>query len=128
MTMTAIETDAPSAWDPALDAVVAAPENHQVLYEDDTIRVLSVTIPPGGIEKPHHHRWPSVFVIDRMVKQARDFDANGNQIPLPVPTEFEPPLIAKMPPQPVHYVANDDTRSFHGTRIEFKHGYAGDGR
>ena len=35
----------PATWDPALDGVLAAPENHQVLYEDDVIRVISVTIP-----------------------------------------------------------------------------------
>ena len=34
----------PATWDPALDGVLAAPENHQVLYEDDVIRVISVTI------------------------------------------------------------------------------------
>lgn len=128
MSVADLDVNDPQTWNPALDAVVAAPDNHQVLYEDDNIRVISVSIAPGAIEKPHHHRWPSVFVIDRMVKKARDFDANGNQIPLPVPTEFDPPLIAKMPPQPVHYVANDDSCAFHGTRIEFKRGYAGDGR
>jgi hypothetical protein len=126
MSVAELNVDDPISWDPALDAVNAAPENHRVLYEDDNIRVLSVSIAPGGIEKPHHHRWPSVFVIDSMVKKARDFDANGNQIPLPVPTEFEPPLIAKMPPQPIHYVSNDDSHAFHGTRIEFKRGYAGE--
>ncbi|MGN6489225.1 MAG: hypothetical protein ACTHLT_15600 [Devosia sp.] len=128
MTVIDMDVNDPATWDPALDAVLAAPENHQVLYEDDNIRVVSVSIAPGAIEKPHHHRWPSVFVIDSMIRQARDFDANGKQIPLPVPTEFEPPLIAKMAPQPTHYVANDDTYAFHGTRIEFKRGYAGDRR
>jgi predicted metal-dependent enzyme (double-stranded beta helix superfamily) len=128
MSVAEVDVNDPASWDPALDAAVAAPENHKVLYEDDNIRVLLVSIAPGVIEKPHHHRWPSVFVIDRMVKKARDFDGDGNQIPLPVPTEFEPPLIARMPPQPIHYVANDDSHAFHGTRIEFKRGYAGDGR
>ena len=32
----------PSAWDSALDAVVAAPANHKVLFEDDNLRVLEV--------------------------------------------------------------------------------------
>ena len=57
----------PLTWDEQMDAVIAAPENHKVLYEDDTIRVISVSVLPGTQEKPHHHRWPSVFVIDRMV-------------------------------------------------------------
>lgn len=47
----------PKIWDPELDAVSVAPENHVVLYEDDFIRVLSVRLPPGETEKPHHHRF-----------------------------------------------------------------------
>lgn len=120
---TAQEAD-PATWDPALDALVAAPDNHKLLYEDDTIRVISVSIKPGEKERVHHHRYPSVFVIDRMIK-ARDFDADGNEIPLPVPDKFEPPLVVKMPPQPMHAVLNIDSHALYGTRIEFKRGYAG---
>jgi hypothetical protein len=113
----------PRTWDEKMDAVTAAPENHKVLYEDDIIRVISVSVPPGTQEKPHHHRWPSVFVIDRMVKLL-DYDGiTDAEIPLPVPEQFEPPLTVKMPPQSAHYVRNIDTVGFHGTRIEFKKGY-----
>lgn len=112
----------PAGWDPKLDALEAAPDNHTVLYEDEMVRVVSVTVAPGQTEKPHHHRWPSVFVIDRMVK-LRDFDGSGNEIPLPVPEDYEPPLTARLIPQPLHYVRNEDTRPFHGTRIEFKQGF-----
>lgn len=115
--------DDPSTWPNHLDAVVAAPQHHKVLYEDNRIRVLSVTVEPGQTEPPHHHRWPSVFVIDRLVK-LRDFDGNGNEIPLPIPKEFELPLTVKLPPQPTHYVRNEDAYGFHGTRIEFKQGFA----
>ena len=60
----------PATWDPALDGVLAAPENHKVLYEDEAIRVISVSIAPGAIEKPHHHCLPAVFVVDRLVSAA----------------------------------------------------------
>jgi hypothetical protein len=113
----------PATWDPALDGVLAAPENHQVLYEDDVIRVISVTILPGAIEKPHHHQRPSVFVIDRMVK-LHDFNgATHEEIPLPLPKNVEFPITVKFPPQPLHYVKNTDTKPFHATRIEFKKGF-----
>ena len=36
----------PADWDPALDAVVAAPKQHKVLYENENIRVLEVTLEP----------------------------------------------------------------------------------
>ena len=115
----------PATWDPALDGVLAAPENHQVLHEDDNVRVVSVTVRPGETEKPHHHRWPSIFVIDSMVLELRDFDgATGEEIPLPIPPgELELPLTLRFPPQPLHFVRNDGAKPFHATRIEFKHGF-----
>ena len=122
MTLMSMDGTDPATWDPALDALIAAPDNHQLLYEDDSIRVISVTIPPGTTEPRHHHRWPSVFVIDSLVR-LRDFDGEGREIPLPVPDQFELPLTIRLPPQPVHFVINEDTRAFHGTRIEFKNGF-----
>ena len=112
----------PATWDPKLDGLSAAPDNHRLLFEDDYIRVLSVSIKPGEKEPVHHHRWPSVFVIDRLVK-VRDFDASGKEIPLPIPDKFELPLTVKFPPQPAHSVRNDDSVPFHATRVEFKLGF-----
>jgi hypothetical protein len=123
MTMLSMDGSDPATWDPDLDGVLVAPENHTVLYEDDVIRVISVSIAPGAIEKPHHHRLPSVFVVDRMVK-LRDFNgATHEEIPLPVPTGVEFPIIVKFLPQPLHYVENLDTEPFHATRVEFKQGF-----
>jgi hypothetical protein len=34
----------PSSWDPALDAVIAAPKHHKVLFENERLRVLEVTL------------------------------------------------------------------------------------
>jgi hypothetical protein len=113
----------PAGWDPALDGVIAAPENHKVLYEDDMIRVISVTVGSGEVEKPHHHRLPAIFVIDRLVK-LRDFDGvTREEIPLPIPKDAPLPITAKFLPQPLHYVENLDTEPFHATRIEFKQGF-----
>src|SRR5919205_1351542 len=113
-----MDSSDPTGWDPALDAVTAAPENHQVLFEDDVVRVLSVSVPAGMREKPHHHRWPSVFVVDRLVK-VRDHDGvTGNEIPLPLPDKLEFPVTLKFPPQPLHFVENIDDKPFHATRVE----------
>jgi hypothetical protein len=123
MTTISMDGSDPATWDQALDGVLAAPENHVVLYEDDTIRVISVSIAPGETEKPHHHRLPSVFVVDRLVR-LRDFaGATGKEIPLPIPKEVEFPIVLKFLPQPLHYVENLDASPFHATRIEFKHGF-----
>jgi hypothetical protein len=89
MTTLSMDGTDPATWDPALDGVLAAPENHTVLYEDEAIRVISVSIAPGAIEKPHHHCLPAVFVVDRLVS-VRDFNgATGEEIPLPIPKDRE---------------------------------------
>ena len=45
------------------DAVQAAPESHKVIFENELVRVLEVTVPPAGKTVPmHHHRWPSFFL------------------------------------------------------------------
>ncbi len=45
------------------DAVQAAPKSHRVVFENEFVRVLEVTIPaPGATEPMHHHRWPSFFL------------------------------------------------------------------
>ena len=60
------ETSDPATWDPALDAVTAAPKHHKVLFENDNLRVLEVTLEHEDEEPVHHHRWPSVFVFDQV--------------------------------------------------------------
>ena len=77
MTLISMDGTNPAGWDPSLDSLAAAPANHRLLYEDESIRVLSVSIAPGQTEPRHHHRWPSVFVIDSLGKKMRDFDADG---------------------------------------------------
>jgi hypothetical protein len=45
----------------ATDAVAAAPDNHKVILENDTVRVIEATVPLHSRELPHTHFWPSVF-------------------------------------------------------------------
>ena len=47
-------------WPDELDALIAAPENHQLLLENERVRVLLTTIPTGATTPVHTHRWPSV--------------------------------------------------------------------
>lgn len=64
-------------WPDELDALTAAPGNHQLLLENDRVRVLLTTIAIGATTPVHTHRWPSV----EYVVAATDFvrrDRNGN--------------------------------------------------
>ena len=71
----------PSTWDPALDAVAAAPAHHRVLFENDRLRVLEVTLEPNDEEPVHHHRWPSVFVLDAIKGPVHDISPEGETLP-----------------------------------------------
>ena len=50
-------------WPDSLDALTAAPEYHQLLLENDRVRVILTHIPPGRTTPVHTHRWPSVITI-----------------------------------------------------------------
>lgn len=57
-------TGADRWWTPELDATTAAPGNHKVLFENDEVRVLGVTVAPGTREPMHVHRYPAVIYVD----------------------------------------------------------------
>ena len=48
-------------WTPENDALAAAPQNHKLLFENDEVRVVEVTVQPGVREPLHAHRYPSVL-------------------------------------------------------------------
>jgi hypothetical protein len=52
------------SWPRELDALIAAPDSHRLLYENDRVPVLEVVIRPGAREPEHTHRWPSVMIVD----------------------------------------------------------------
>jgi mannose-6-phosphate isomerase-like protein (cupin superfamily) len=68
-----------TSWDrpDELDALVAAPENHHVLLENDQVRVIQTQVPVGATTPLHTHRWASV----EYVLSTTDFirrDGNGD--------------------------------------------------
>ena len=46
-------------WPAELDALVAAPGNHTLLFENDAVRVLETLVRPGQVVPLHSHQWPS---------------------------------------------------------------------
>ena len=58
--------DTPWIWPDSLDALVAAPKHHRLLFENDSVRVLETCVPPGETVPVHTHRWPSVLYVISM--------------------------------------------------------------
>lgn len=121
-----IFAEEPPAWDPALDAVVAAPDSHRVLLENESVRVLEVIIRPGEREPAHTHRWPSVMVGIEAAR-IRYYDAEGKvRFETPADRDLtDTPLGANwLGPEPLHSVENIDERIFRALRVELKDGTA----
>lgn len=126
MTKEIVETD-PATWDPNYDAVAAAPKHHKVIFENDKLRVLDVTLEPNDEEPLHHHRWPSVFVLDQLHDKVRDISPDGVELPPSRDViqaieawDGQSSLIVNMAPQPLGRVLNKGDSTIHGIRIEIK--------
>jgi len=50
-------------WQADLDALVAAPEHHTLLFENEAVRILDTRIPAGARTPAHTHRWPAALYI-----------------------------------------------------------------
>ena len=118
----------PSTWDPELDAVKAAPKHHKVIFENDSLRVLEVTLPPNDEEPLHHHRWPSIFVLDQVKPPIVDIAPSGERLPpnrdviRALETwDGQGCLVVNMAPQPLGRVSNESDLTVHGIRIEMKY-------
>ena len=126
MTTDDVNSDS-SSWDPALDAVTAAPKHHKVLFENERLRVLEVTIEGHDEEPVHHHRWSSVFVLDQLHGPVHDIAPDG--VPLPPNRDVMKAiqdwdgkgcLVVHMAPQPPGRVRNASDKIVHGVRVEMK--------
>lgn len=128
-----ISTDGtdPKTWDPKSDGPIAAPDNHKVVFENDTVRVISVTVLPGKSEPFHAHMKCAVLVFDRPVK-VTDRDPQGHVEQdavvwgaIPWLSDKAPkgvPFVWLQPPEAAHSITNNDTKVLHLTRIEMKKG------
>jgi hypothetical protein len=105
------------------DAVVAAPAEHRVLFENDDVRVLDVVLPPHTKEPAHTHAWPGFFYIVR-----------AEPLRYYTPEHTDPPVmnfplkmkIVPAAPEGPHWVENEGDAPLHFVRFELKHGTPGE--
>jgi quercetin dioxygenase-like cupin family protein len=110
----------PVSWPDSLEAVVAAPQNHKVVLENERVRVLEVTVSPGEKEPLHMHWMPSVMYV-MAEDNIRDYDAEGKVIyesrrDKPGKT----PYTVWMEPQAPHWVENLSKKPMRLLRVELK--------
>jgi len=110
-------------WPTSLDALVAAPASHRLLFENDAVRVLETRIAPGETTQIHTHRWPGIlYVLSFGHCVRRDADGvllvdtrNGGSLPQPGTAIWSSAL-------PPHTLENVDTCEIHVIGLELKSG------
>ena len=114
----------PADWPRDQDAVISAKKNHKILLENDSVRVLEVTILPGEKEAVHHHQWPGVLYV----MEGEDFidrDGEGNVIfdsrKIPSFHSIKRPKTSWTGPQGPHSIENlSKTQAIRIIRVEIK--------
>ena len=109
-------------WPLALEAVHAAPSVHHILFENDSVRLLEVTVQPGQTEPLHWHMYPSVFAFNGVQAALTDHSANStNQRARQYEdADWSQPQCRTMPVQAPHQVTDTDSFPVHFYRLEFK--------
>jgi hypothetical protein len=106
-------------WPPSMDAVVAAPESHRVLFENDDVRVLEVTSAAGHREPEHTHRDPSVMIVDGPAR-IRYYQGGTLTFSSPKDTTAAGTRASWMDPEGPHSVENVDDHPYHAIRVELR--------
>jgi mannose-6-phosphate isomerase-like protein (cupin superfamily) len=109
-----------AAWPSELDALAAAPENHKLLFENDSVRVLDTIIQPGQTTPLHTHQWPAAIYAISVGDFIRR-DENGSVIldsrNVPSPS---PGAALWIPPLPPHTLENIGATDIRFIAIEIK--------
>jgi hypothetical protein len=109
-------------WPLSMEAVHAAPNNHRLLFENDSVRLLEVTVQPGQTESLHWHMYPSVFAFNGELPALTDntADSTTKRPRQYQDADWSQPQCRTMPVQPPHQVTDVDSFPVHFYRLEFK--------
>ena len=105
-----------------LDAMTAAPHHHEVLLENEHVRVLDTRLGPGERTPVHAHQWPAALYVLSWSEFVR-YDPEGRVL-LESRNIPQPPIGSAIwgSPLPPHYVHNIGNATLHIIAIELKEG------
>lgn len=108
-------------WLNELDALIAAPQHHKLLYENDKVRVLDTFIPPGEITNVHTHRYPASLYILCWSDFIR-YDDKGNILLDSRTHSTTPALSSALWSEPLtpHALKNIGSQPLHVISVEIK--------
>lgn len=106
-------------WRPELDALIASPEHHSLLFENDHVRVLDVRIEPGETTAVHTHCWPGVLHIVSRSDFVRRSDKGEITLDTRGMPQSDQDIVWTDPLSP-HSLENVGDRSIHIIAVEIK--------
>ena len=104
-----------------LDAMSAAPDHHDVLVENDQVRVLDTNLSPGQCTPIHAHQWPAALYVLSWSDFLRRDEAGNILVdsrtmnPRPAPGEA-----LWLPPLMPHSIENIGDSDLHIVAVEVK--------
>ena len=110
-------------WPAELDALVAAPKHHRVLFENERVRMVETRIPPGDTVPLHTHRCPGALHIQNWSDFVRR-DEQGNVLFDSRKAGAPPvtPFFGWLEPLPPHTVENVGQFELRNITVEVKDG------
>lgn len=92
-------------WPESLDALIAAPKHHTLLFQNERVRVLETRIGRGETTAVHTHRWPSAIHTLGWSDFIRR-DGDGHILLDTRVSKSKPPEFAWSDPLPPHSIEN----------------------
>ena len=114
-------SEAQWSWPDELDALVASPENHTLLFENEFVRVLETVIRPGETTSVHTHRWAGAFYVQSWSDFVRR-DGKGDIMADTREAEpsSAPPQVLWLESMPPHTLENVGSTKIRGISVEVK--------
>lgn len=107
-------------WPEELDALVAAPKHHALLFENDAVRVLDTRVVPGDMVPLHTHRWPSTLYLMSWSDFVRRDAVGAVVVDSRTGKELQTGTAVWSPPLKPHTLENVGTSELRAISVEVK--------
>ncbi len=108
-----------------LDGPIAAPEHHQVIFENDEVRVIRTTIRAGDTAPLHTHLAPSVNYVISGSQFHRRAEDGSTLLDTKADPTFVLPQVSFSTGTPRHTLENTGDEDLIVVNVELKHSGAG---
>lgn len=108
-------------WPDELDALVASPQHHKLLFENELVRVVDANIAPGEITNVHTHQYPASLYFLSWSNFIR-YDEKGNVL-VDSRTLSKTPTVGSAlwsGPLAAHSLKNIGDKNLHVISVEIK--------